>query len=158
MKKLRRTLRIAAVLYLLAWFMGGFWFIAVLKSDTLHRLAGIDVDKMKDYLYYALAGAIGGTLYALRILHEFYYRINVRWLIWYLLRPFLCAGTAVMTIVLFQSGILLLQVGDTASAKIGVAFLVGYGFGKCMDKLKTLTEVLFNGKSDPPQGGKENAK
>ncbi|UUZ81699.1 hypothetical protein LJK88_45135 [Paenibacillus sp. P26] len=64
-----------------------------------------------------------------------------------------------MTVVLFESGIMLLQVAGTLEAKIGIAFLVGFGFGKVMDKLKALTETLFNGKNDKtPPGTKRRMR
>ncbi|MBE1446904.1 hypothetical protein [Paenibacillus sp. OAS669] len=140
--------KLAIAVYLTVWFVGSFWMMAALQSGLLNHVLGIDWKLVEEYVYYALAGAIGGSLYALRLFHEFYNQISERWLFWYLLRPIKCAGAAVMTIILFQSGILLLQTGDSMLAKIGIAFLVGFGYGKVMEKLKALAETLFNGKSN----------
>lgn len=144
--------KLALLIYLLVWFVGSFWVMGFIKSGLMRSWTGIDLGELEEYVYYALSGAIGGTLYAMRLFHEFYDRMNERWTLWYLLRPIQCAGAAVMTVILFQSGIMLLQTGNTMESKISIAFLVGFGFGKMMDKLKQLTESLFNGKSDntPP--------
>ncbi|WP_054797561.1 MULTISPECIES: hypothetical protein [unclassified Paenibacillus] len=153
----RPSYKFGIIGYLLAWFVGSFWFGGLLKSGTVTSVLGVHMAGLEHYAYYALAGAIGGTLYALRLLHEYYDQLTERWLVWYLLRPIKCAGASVMTIVLFQSGIMLLQTGNSVYAKIGIAFLVGFGYGKLMDKLKSLTEALFNGSKEqtpdnkPPQ-------
>jgi len=137
--------------YLVICFVGCFWLGGMIRSGQLTHLAGIPLLSLKPYIYYALAGAIGGTLYALRLVHLYYDTLGMRWMWWYMLRPIQCAGAAVMTIVLFQSGILLLQTGDSLYAKISISFLVGFGYGKLMDKIKSLTETLFNGSSSKGQ-------
>ncbi|UQZ85185.1 hypothetical protein SK3146_04468 [Paenibacillus konkukensis] len=146
--------KLGIAVYLIVWYVGSFWMMAALQSGLFGHLFGVDWSVVHEYAYYALAGGIGGTLYALRLFHEYYDQLSERWLFWYLLRPIKCAGAAVMTIILFQSGILLLQTGDSVLAKIGIAFLVGFGYGKVMDKLKSLAETLFNGKS----GGSSDTK
>ncbi|MCZ8524042.1 MULTISPECIES: hypothetical protein [Paenibacillus] len=157
--------RIALLGYLLSWFVGSFIAAGAIYIGAFTRLIGGEFPVIEEYMYYALAGAVGGTLYALRLLHEHYERLSERWYVWYLLRPINCAGAAVMTIVLFNSGIMLLQTGDTIEARIGIAFLVGFGYGKLMDKLRMLTEALFNGGSrketmpaSQPSGGRPNEK
>ncbi|WP_051621000.1 hypothetical protein [Paenibacillus sp. UNC451MF] len=147
MPKKELLYKLGIVIYLTLWFVGSFWMMAALQSGLLDHMLGIDWKLVEEYAYYALAGAIGGSLYALRLFHEFYNRMSERWLFWYLLRPIKCAGAAVMTIILFQSGVLLLQTGDSMMAKISIAFLVGFGYGKVMEKLKALAETLFNGKT-----------
>ncbi|NOU94618.1 hypothetical protein GC093_15515 [Paenibacillus sp. LMG 31456] len=144
--------KLGIMAYLTVWYVGSFWLIAAIGSGLFEHTFGIDFIKFQDYLYYALAGAIGGTLYAMRLFHFYYDSLTERWVLWYILRPILCAGTAVMTIVLFESGIMLLEAKESVIAKIGIAFLVGFGYGKVMDKLKTLTETLFNGKDNSTDG------
>ncbi|KEO83913.1 hypothetical protein [Tumebacillus flagellatus] len=142
-----RLLKIGIFIYLLTWFIGGFLVMALVRSGVWDKgFLGVDVSHVKQYMYCAFAGSIGGVLYALRIFHEYYQVFNRRWAYWYVMRPFLCGGTAVMIILLFKSGILLMQVPDSIAAQIGISYLVGYGFGKVVDKLKALTETLFNGK------------
>ncbi|WP_159884688.1 hypothetical protein [Paenibacillus puerhi] len=151
----KRWISIVTTLYLLICFAGCFWMGAMLRSGELTHLLMIPLLPIKTYVYCALSGAIGGTLYALRLVHQYYEQLDERWMWWYMLRPIQCAGAAVMTIVLFQSGILLLQTGDSLYAKVGTSFLVGFGYGKLMDKIKSLTETLFNGsssKKQPPDG------
>lgn len=153
--------KLGLLLYLLLWFTGSFWMGGLIKSGAVIHWLGVDLRSIEEYAYYALAGAIGGTLYAMRLFHEFYDRMSERWILWYLLRPIKCGGAAIMTIVLFQSGIMLLQTGTSIESKVGISFLVGFGYGKLMDKLKTLTEALFNGSremlpGEPPS--KESAE
>ncbi|WP_261381481.1 hypothetical protein [Paenibacillus cremeus] len=137
--------KLLVLVYLIGWFVGSFWLIGMIKSGTVKYWWGVELSVVEEYAYYALAGAIGGTLYALRLFHEYYDNITERWVVWYLLRPIKCAGVAVVTIILFHSGIMLLQTADTPEAKMGIAFLVGFGYGKVLDKLRALTETLFNG-------------
>jgi hypothetical protein len=103
---------------------------------------------LKNYIFFAFGGAIGGTLYCLRLFYQHYIRgdLHIRkWWIWYIVRPVTSAGMAVMIIILFESGIMLLTIGDSLESKIGLSFLVGYGFGKMIDKVEGLTQTLFNG-------------
>lgn len=147
---LENLLRRVVFVYLLSWFVGGFYCMALLYSGSLDAgFLGLKMDDtMKSFMVYGLSGAIGGTLYQLRLYHTYYEMFKRRWFVWHVLRPFLCGGTAVMTIILFESGIMLLQVGETLTAQIGLSFLIGFGYGKFMDKLKALTETLFDVKTD----------
>ncbi|MFC0215598.1 hypothetical protein ACFFK0_24690 [Paenibacillus chartarius] len=145
-KRIQGLWRGAIFGYLLLWFLGSFWAIAALRSGSLSGVVlGIHTDLLRDYLYYGLAGAIGGSLYGLRTFHQFYYDLTMRFVYWYTMRPLLCFGCAIMTVLLFQSGILLLQLGDSPLARISVAFLSGFGYGKFIEKIKALTETLFSG-------------
>ncbi|HJV45119.1 MAG TPA: hypothetical protein VJ824_05255 [Bacillota bacterium] len=144
-----RILTALVFIYLLLIFIGGFILLGSLWLGYLDETFGLlrDYQPIKEYLYFATSGAIGGTLYCLRLFHTHYVRENLnirRWWMWYVVRPILSAGTAVMMIILFQSGILIFEIGKDLSAKIALAFLSGYGFGKMMDKLETLTMTLFN--------------
>jgi hypothetical protein len=153
MERLGTKWRVAIFLYLLMWFIGSFWVIAAVRSGGLQgRLLGIDVQLLSDYVYFGFSGAIGGTLYGLRAFHQHYGELTMQFVYWYLMRPVLCIGCAIMTVILFESGVLLLQLGDSTEAKISVAFLTGFGYGKFMEKVKALTETLFSGES-PASGG-----
>lgn len=147
--------RYGLLLYLLLWFIGSLWLMGRIHSGAITELLGINIASSGPYLYCALSGAVGGALYALRLLHEYFEGVSGRWAIWYVLRPIQCGGAAVMTIILFESGIMLLQIGDSLEARVGISFLIGFGYGKLMDKLKALTETLFNGngKKDADPGG-----
>lgn len=137
--------KLGILTYLTLWYVGCFWTMGAIRSGTMVQWFGLNLSAVEEYIYYGLAGAIGGSLYALRLFHDYYHELTERWLFWYLLRPIKCAGAAVMTIILFQSGILLLQTGDSLISKIGISFLVGFGYGKVMEKLQSLTETFFNG-------------
>ncbi|MNG28669.1 hypothetical protein D3C84_1139590 [compost metagenome] len=88
--------------------------------------------------------------------HEHYQELTTQWIYWYLMRPILCFGSAIITIILFASGIMLLEVGDSMSARISIAFLTGYGYGKFMEKLRDLTSTFFNGKNTNGTNGNGN--
>ncbi|WP_052487679.1 hypothetical protein [Gordoniibacillus kamchatkensis] len=152
MERLGNGWRTAIFVYLLFWFVGSFWIIAAVRSGHFQgRLLGVDLELFRDYLYYGFSGAIGGSLYGLRAFHQHYNELTQQFVYWYLMRPVLCVGCAVMTVILFDSGILLLQLGASPEAKISVAFLTGFGYGKFMEKMKALTETLFSG--EPPRDG-----
>ncbi|MDQ0917681.1 hypothetical protein [Paenibacillus sp. V4I5] len=140
--------------YLLIWFVGSLWMMAVLGSGSVQgKLLGVDVNLYHEYACFGFAGALGGALYGLRMFHEHYHDLTTQWVYWYLMRPILCFGSAIITIVLFESGILLLQVGDSMAARISVAFLTGYGYGKFMEKIRALTITFFNGNGNGNNSG-----
>jgi len=153
-----RLYKLVVIAYLILWYAGSFWLMAAISSGLIEHAWGIDIIRLQNYMYYALAGAIGGTLYAMRLFHQYYDSLTERWILWYLMRPIHCAGAAVMTVILFESGIMLLQTGNSVLAKIGIAFLIGFGFGKVMDKLKSVTETLFNGKDDSTDGDGQSGR
>lgn len=159
----QRLLKACVLAYLLLLFVGSFIMIAVLRSGLADSVSTGNSNlllQLKPYFYYAFAGSIGGTLYCLRLFywHNIIGKIHIeKWWIWYLLRPVMSAGTAVMMILLFKSGILLIQNSSLASS-IGLSFLVGYGFGKVMDKLDGLTETLFNGHPNPANRPQDPSK
>lgn len=138
--------------YLSASFiLSGLGLLWLMNGGMERGWGGMDWSSVRPYFYYIAAGAMGGSLYALRAFHQFYEQpLAVRFIYWYFMRPYLCGGTAMMTIILFDSGILLLQIGDSLTARTGLAFLVGFGYGKFMEKLTHLAEALFNG------NGKDN--
>jgi hypothetical protein len=157
MEPLHRFGKQSIFAYLLVWFIGSLWMMAVLGSGTFTgKLLGIDVNLYRDYAAFGFAGALGGSLYGLRMFHEHYHELTTQWVYWYLMRPVLCFGSAIVTIILFESGILLLQVGDSMAARISVAFLTGYGYGKFMEKIRALTITFFNGNNSSGNGGNGN--
>ncbi|WP_018130419.1 hypothetical protein [Effusibacillus pohliae] len=159
----QRLLKAGVFLYLLVVFIGSFIWIGLLKSGLFDsfQIARIPLSLLRNYQYYAFSGTIGGTLYCLRLFywHNVHNKLNIhKWWIWYVLRPIMSGGTAIMMVILFQSGILLVNVADLVPAKIGLSFLIGYGFGKVMDKLDVLTETFFNGQTDAGTRPAEPAK
>ena len=143
-------------LYLLGCFIGSLWAMGVLgglREGDSGTFLGIQYGIWHQYGSLGLAGAVGGALYALRMFHEFHGELTGRWVYWYFMRPLLCFGSAILTVILFESGILLLQIGDSMQARISIAFLTGFGFGKFMEKIRTLTETFLNGSSSNQNGG-----
>ncbi len=148
MQPLENKGKLTLFFYLLGWFIGSLWMMAVLSSmDMQGKMFGINSALLREYGTFGLAGAVGGSLYGLRLFHEFYNQLTTRWMYWYFMRPFLCFGSAIITIILFESGILLLQVGDSMAARVSISFLSGFGYGKFMEKIRSLTETFFNGNS-----------
>lgn len=149
MDELSNRYKTLLFLYLLTWFtLSIAGLIGLLGGALEPSPAGFVTKEMRDYLHYACAGCVGGSLYALRMFHQHYDHITLRFVYWYSMRPVLCAGTGLIVVILFDSGIILLQVSDTLAAKIGLAFLSGFGYGKFMEKLTVLTDALFNGKHE----------
>jgi hypothetical protein len=147
-----KIIQVLVFSYLVGLFVASFLGMATLWAGLFDPYIQIDnKETIKHFIVYSLAGASGGTLYCLRLFYSFYIRGNLqidKWWIWYFLRPIMSAGTAAMVIILFQSGIVLLETGNSLEAKVGLGFLVGYGFGKVMDKLEGITITLFNGNSN----------
>lgn len=157
MNPIHRFGKQAIFAYLVIWFVGSLWMMAVIGSASFERnILGIDFAIYHEYAIFGFAGSLGGALYGLRMFHEHYQELTTQWIYWYLMRPVLCFGTAIITIILFASGIMLLEVQDSMSARVSIAFLSGYGYGKFMEKLRDLTSTFFNGKNTNGTNGNGN--
>lgn len=141
--------------YLSVWFTAsGACLLWLISGDIETGWNGNDWSGIRVYILYASAGCMGGTLYAIRAFHQYYEQpLQTRFIYWYLMRPYMCGGTAMVLIILLDSGILLLQANDSIPARIGLSFLAGFGYGKFMEKLTHLTEALFNGNGDKGANG-----
>lgn len=99
-----------------------------------------------------LAGALGGTLHALRSL---YWYVGNRWLVWswapmYFLLPFIGATMAVIFYVIVRGGFLNTQPGkDTSLVIIAIASLVGLFSQQAALKLNDIANAVF---TKPGQG------
>lgn len=148
--------KIILFIYLMGWFAVSFYGLIFFIGNSLEgKWLGLDLSTVREYSLYGLGGSAGGTLYAIRFLHNIQAKGKFQqWFSWYLARPLLCAGTAIFTIILLDSGLLPLQVASSEKARIGLAFLAGFGYGKITEKLTQVTDTLFNGKkrsnSDEP--------
>jgi hypothetical protein len=107
------------------------------------------ISKIKIFLYYFFAGAIGGSL---RHLYMFCYHYmedklnDYRLWIMYIFYPIFATGTAVVAVSLIQSGILYIQFTepkDTPYAQLSIAFFVGFGFNRFVNKLNVVSKNLF---------------
>jgi hypothetical protein len=64
----------------------------------------------------------------------------------YIFYPIFATGTAIIAVTLIQSGILLIEFTDykdTPFAQIGIAFFVGFGFNRFLNKLNAVSKNLF---------------
>lgn len=138
--------RLIIFVYLSCAFAASAGCLLWLVSGGLDDPNPSALTEIRPYLFYISAGSMGGTLYALRVFHQFYDQpMPARFIYWYIMRPYLCGGTAMITIILLDSGIMLLQVENSLTARTGLSFLTGFGYGKFMEKLTHLAEALFNG-------------
>ncbi|WP_166245142.1 hypothetical protein [Paenibacillus turpanensis] len=136
------------LLYLILCFLGSFIICAAIWANLLGPMQILlDTNpELEIAIVYFLGGLIGGSLYCMRVFHQMYTSglLDIeRYWIWYVLRPMFSGGTAVMTVILLESGILIFTIEDTVQAKIGLSFLVGYGFGKLTHKLESTINTMF---------------
>lgn len=65
----------------------------------------------------------------------------------YIFYPIFSTGTAVIAVTLIQSGILFIEFIDydgAPFAQISLAFLVGFGFNRFLNKLNSVSKNLFD--------------
>jgi hypothetical protein len=129
-------------------FFGSFLALGMLWTGALEKSLP-DISKIKIFLYYFFAGAIGGSL---RHLYMFCYHYmedklnDYRLWIMYIFYPIFATGTAVIAVSLIQSGILYIQFTepkDTPYAQLSIAFFVGFGFNRFVNKLNAVSKNLF---------------
>ncbi len=68
-----------------------------------------------------------------------------KWIM-YIFYPIFATGTAVVAVMLIESGILLIEFtdyDDTPYAPISVAFFVGFGFNRFVRKLNDVSKDVF---------------
>lgn len=66
--------------------------------------------------------------------------------IMYIFYPIFATGTAVVAVSLIQSGILYIQFTepkDTPYAQLSIAFFVGFGFNRFVNRLNAVSKNLF---------------
>lgn len=79
--------------------------------------------------------------------------------IMYIFYPIFATGTAIVAVSLIQSGILFIQFTDqkdTPYAQLSIAFFVGFGFNRFVNKLNTVSKNLFQ--ADQNQKEQNNKK
>jgi len=145
---LNRWLKAFILTYLSLLFFGSFLALGMLWTGALEKSLP-DISKIKIFLYYFFAGAIGGSL---RHLYMFCYHYmedklnDYRLWIMYIFYPIFATGTAVVAVSLIQSGILYIQFTepkDTPYAQLSIAFFVGFGFNRFVNKLNAVSKNLF---------------
>ncbi len=77
--------------------------------------------------------------------------------IMYIFYPIFATGTAVVAVTLIQSGILLVEFTefeDAPYAQISIAFFVGFGFNRFVNKLNVVSKNLFQTNNDKHNNNK----
>jgi hypothetical protein len=122
--------------------------VGMLWTGTIERMIPL-IAEIKTFLYYFFAGAIGASLRHLYMFCSHYMKDelnNYREWIMYIFYPIFATGTAIIAVTLIESGILLIQFKDyedTPFAQISIAFFVGFGFNRFLNKLNAVSKNLF---------------
>lgn len=106
-----------------------------------------------------LAGALGGTLHALRSLFYFIGNRNLRlsWLPMYLVLPVSSAAIAAVFFLVFVGGLFDVQAGNGSNyfVMVGVSALVGMFSQQAVEKLKKISEAILT--ATPPSADADGA-
>jgi hypothetical protein len=134
--------------YLSLLFFGSFIAVGALWTGGLEQSFPF-ISDIEIFLYYFFAGAIGGSLRHLYMFCSHYMKnelTNYREWIMYVFYPVFATGTAVIAVTLIQSGILMIEFvdyEDTPFAQISIAFFVGFGFNRFLNKLNAVSKDMF---------------
>ncbi|WP_453995744.1 hypothetical protein [Bacillus nitroreducens] len=146
---MKRWVKVLILIYLSFLFFGSFFAIGVLWVGTLDEALHLQ-SNIKSFLYYFFAGAIGGSLRHLYMFCSHYMNdqfIEPRHWIMYIFFPLFATGTAVIAVTLIQSGILMIDFADNIDgpfAQVSVAFFVGFGFNRFLNKLNEISTGMFD--------------
>jgi len=126
---------------------------------ALTEIPLLQINEKVTYVLF-LAGALGGSFYCLRSIYvqlaeaaknakdyKKHFDIEI-WFFWYLFRPLQSGALALITLCLFNSGLLKSQLVNADDVKsfytlIGIGFLVGFGTREVSEKVEELIGVLF---------------
>ena len=141
-------LKAGILLYLSLLFFGSFIAIGIVWTGALDKSLPF-IDDIKIFLYYFFAGSIGGSLRHLYMFCSHYMEDDLndhrKWIM-YIFYPIFATGTAIVAVTLIQSGILLIEFvdfDDTPYAQISIAFFVGFGFNRFVNKLNAVSKDIF---------------
>jgi hypothetical protein len=145
---LKRWLKALILSYLSLLFFGSFLAVGALWTGALEKSLPFIAD-IEIFLYYFFAGAIGGSLRHLYMFCSHYMKDELtdyrKWIM-YIFYPIFATGTAVVAVTLIQSGIILIEFAPQDGAplaQISVAFFVGFGFNRFLNKLNDVSKDLF---------------
>jgi hypothetical protein len=145
--------------YLSLLFFGSFLAVGMLRTGALEKSLPF-ISEIEIFLYYFFAGAIGGSLRHLYMFCFYYMRGELNdykeWIM-YIFYPIFATGTAVVAVTLIQSGILLVEFTefeDAPYAQISIAFFVGFGFNRFVNKLNVVSKNLFETNNDKHNNNK----
>jgi hypothetical protein len=143
-----KWLKVVILAYLSLLFFCSFLAVGALWTGHLEKSFPI-ISDIEIFLYYFFAGSIGGSLRHLYIFCSHYMRDNLRnYRVWimYIFYPIFATGTAVIAVTLIQSGIFLVdfvEFDNTPYGQISIAFFVGFGFNRFLNKLNAVSKNLF---------------
>jgi hypothetical protein len=141
--------------YLSLLFFGSFLAVGMLRTGALEKSLPF-ISEIEIFLYYFFAGAIGGSLRHLYMFCFYYMKGYKEWIM-YIFDPIFATGTAVVAVTLIQSGILLVEFTDFEDApyaQISIAFFVGFGFNRFVNKLNVVSKNLFQTNNDKNNNNK----
>ncbi len=151
--RMKRWLKTVILVYLSLLFFGSFLAVGALWTGVLENLFPF-ISSIEIFLYYSFAGAIGGSLRHLYMFCSHYMKgelTDYREWIMYIFYPIFATGTAVIAVTLIQSGIFLIDFIDyneTPLAQISIAFFVGFGFNRFLNKLNAFSKKMFKPNKD----------
>jgi hypothetical protein len=149
---LRNWLKFVILTYLSLLFFGSFLAVGILWTGFIEELLPF-ISEIEVFLYFFFAGAIGGSLRHLYMFCSHYMKGNLNdYRVWimYIFYPIFATGTAVIAVTLIQSGVLFIEFTnhkDGPYAQIAIAFFVGFGFNRFIDKLNTVSKNMFDNKN-----------
>jgi hypothetical protein len=154
-----KWLKAVVLIYLVMLFFGSFIAVGILWTGALEDTFPF-ISKLKIFLYYFFAGAIGGSLRHLYMFCSHYMKdelTDYRVWVMYIFYPIFATGTAVIAVTLIHSGVLLIEFVDykeTPYAQISFAFFVGFGFNRFLRKLNEISQNMFETKKENGSGVK----
>lgn len=154
---MKRWLKLVILTYLSLLFFGSFLAVGMLWTGAIEKSLPF-ISEIEIFLYYFFAGSIGGSLRHLYMFCSHYMKDELddyREWIMYIFYPIFATGTAVVAVTLIQSGILLIEFTDyedTPYAQISIAFFVGFGFNRFLNKLNAVSKNLFQSNNNKNNG------
>ncbi|WP_456275160.1 hypothetical protein [Bacillus sp. AK128] len=142
-------LKTVILIYLSLLFFGSFLAVGFLWTGYFDDTFPV-ITEIKIFLYFFFAGAIGGSLRHLYMFCSNYMKGELddyRVWIMYIFYPIFATGTAVIAVTLIESGILFIEFTDHADgpfAQICIAFFVGFGFNRFLNKLNSVSKNMFD--------------
>jgi hypothetical protein len=145
---MKKWQKILILIYLSLLFFGSFFAVGALWTNVWEKTMPI-ISDIKTFLYYFFAGSIGGSLRHLYMFCSHYMKDelnNYREWIMYIFYPIFATGTSIIAVTLIESGILLIEFTDYGAAPyapVSLAFFVGFGFNRFINKLNVVSKNLF---------------
>ncbi|XQY93741.1 hypothetical protein ACNRWW_10200 [Metabacillus sp. HB246100] len=155
---MRRWLKALILVYLSVLFFGSFLAIGALWVGAFEGMLPF-ISEVEIFLYYFFAGSIGGSLRHLYMFCSHYMnnKLNVyREWIMYIFYPIFATGTAIIAVTLIQSGFFLVEFSEFENApygQISIAFFVGFGFNRFLNKLNVFSKKMFQTDQHSQQNG-----